>query len=701
VPANLNRLYRPRSVALVGASSRPDSLPAKTLANLIGSSFRGKVFPVNPRYTELAGLRCYASLSDIPDQVDLALILVAAGHTKAVVEECARLRVGAAVLFAAGFAELGEEGRDAQADLARAARAGGVRLLGPNCQGLLYQPSGVVATFSAAVEQGLGEASGVAYIGQSGAIGGSFLSLARERGVGVTGWFSLGNQADLTVTELATDLVEDAEIEVVALHLESLPGGSEWVTLTGRARQLGKQLVLLRPGESEAGRRAAASHTGAMIGPDAAFNLVCESEAVIAVGDVDELVDTVALLVTDRRPTGPGVGIVTSSGGAGALAADHLAAVGLTVPSLANASRERIAASIPVYGSANNPVDVTAQLFTEQNGAFGAVCRTVSDDRAVGAVLIVLTNVVGQTAVHVAESIRDAAAASDKPFQVAWLVAVEPTRAAREVLRSAGIVVYRSVRQAAANIARLQPAPAFPPARNGASPDRSGRLDEVLPAGGRSLTEWEGAALLGRLGIPHPDQRLAASAREAAAAARALGTEVVLKIQSPDISHKSEVGGVRLGVAPTEAGRAYRDLRADVARAVPGVRPDGVLVQAQAKPGLELILAAEGSHRGYPPVLTVGLGGIATELFADVASALAPLDRDEALRLLRRLKGWPLLAGHRGRDGVDVDSVVTAIVSVADAAVELGDRLGELEINPLIAYPQGVLAVDLLVRLTH
>ena len=699
VAPGLDRLYRPRAVALVGASERPGSLPALALANLLGSGFEGAVHPVNPSYESVGGLRCYPSVASAPGPIDLALVLVAAGRTRDIVADCVEAGVAGIVLFAAGFAETGEEGRETEAEIVALARANGIRVLGPNCQGLVYRPERLVATFSAALSGGLVAPSGVAYVGQSGALGGSFFSLASERSIGITAWFSLGNQSDVTVCEMARELVADPAIRILALHLESLPSGGDWTDLARSAAALGKPLVVLRSGTSEAGRRAAASHSGAMISPDAGFELVAAREGAIMVTDVDELVHTVAQCLTGRRP-GRSVGVLTSSGGAGAMVADRLAEAGLAVAQLTASTRAQLGEIIPAYGSTRNPVDVTAQLFATQDGGFGRACELLAADPNVEAVIVVLTNVVGPGAEHIARSLVAAAERTDKPLLVTWLSSRASISGARDILEGAGLLVHDSVKGPVRTLGRLVAG-----ARARASLDGRGPLPPprglvaLLPGGHDRILESEGAALLDRLGIVRPEQTLVTGEEQVAAAVRAVGGDAVLKIQSRDITHKSDIGGVVVGVAPDQAADAYRRMRAAVDRSAPGADVIGVLVQARAAAGLELLVGVKGSRNGYPPVVTVGSGGLATELLSDVASAPAPLSRASAVELLRRLRVWPLLNGFRGQAALDVGAVADALVACSEAAVELDDLLLEMEINPLIVYEHGVCATDLLVEL--
>jgi acyl-CoA synthetase (NDP forming) len=711
---DLDRLLRPASVAVIGASARP-GFPARALANLVEHGYDGDVYPVNPNYDELAGRRCYPSLAAIGAPVDLALIAVPAAALDSVVAECAAAGVGAGVVFSSGFAELGADGRAAQERFTAIARDGGMRLLGPNCMGVIHQAGGatgtLVASFTASVATGLGTPSGAAYAGQSGAIGGAVIGMARERGIGLTAWASTGNEADLTAVELGAALIEDDAVRVLATYLETIPDGAAWSRLTSRARELGKPVIVLRSGRSEPGRRAAASHTGAMVRGDAAFELVCARDGVIAVDDVDELVDAMEMVLSGRRPAGPRIAVLTSSGGSGAIACDRLDAAGLTLADLRPETRTELAALIPAYGSAANPVDVTAQLFNQGDEAFAAVCRPLLADDRVDGVMIVLTTIIGSRADRLAEVVARVAAESPKPVGVVWEAALADTWHAREILRAAGVPVTTSVPRYVESLRRLLPPQSRvpsppPPAFPGAAVAAGMRLPAVV-------TEARGAAVLDALGVARPEGELVTSAEEAVAVAARLGGAVALKISAPAITHKTDVGGVRVGVDardPAAVAAAYREVSAAPARAAGRTdaagggadgAAEGVLVQRMAGPGMELLVGVRGERDGYPAVLTVGIGGVATEIYADTASLLAPASVPEIVGALRGLRGWALLDGHRGAARADVDAAAAAVAAVGAYAARLGGALEELEINPLLVHPRGATAADLLIRFTE
>lgn len=650
------------------------------------AEFSGPVYPVNPNHREIGGRPCYPSLSELPGPAELVLVMVPAQRVPSVVAEARCCGAAWLVLFSSGFAETGAGGRRLQEDVLAAARRNGMRVLGPNCQGLIYRPTGLRATFTAAAELPAPGDSGIAYLGQSGAIGGSLLGMAADRGLGLTAWLSLGNQADLTVAEAAGQLCTDPRIEVLACYLEELPPGSEWQELTTRAAAHGKRIVVLRSGRSRAGQRAAAAHTGALVRSGTAFDLLTRESGAVLVEDLDELLDTAVALTRCSCPPGARIGVVTSSGGAGSLAADQAGDHGMRVPEFDAETRAALQPLIPPFGSTANPVDVTAQVI-DDSAQFGAVCRTVADCPSVDAVLVVLTTLGGRTATRIAESVRQAAERSGKPVVVAWLYSHDEIRAASQLLRRSGISVVPTVSAALRLLARLRPH----------GQRRARPLIRGLRPPGTMTGEAAGAHLLDQLGISRPRGQLVTDPEQATAVAEELGDQVVLKVQSPDIAHKSDVGGVLLGVPSGTASAAAHRMLEEVARTAPHARVDGVLVQEVVPPGVELLVGVQGSENGYPPVITVGAGGVAAELHRDVTSALAPVSTGQAVALLRGLRCWPLLAGSRNHPECDVRSAARAISSISHAAAEFGERLAELEINPLIVHRCGATAADLVV----
>jgi acyl-CoA synthetase (NDP forming) len=694
---NLQALLSPAGIAVVGASRTAGSPSRRALRQLRARGYAGGLSAVNPRYDEVDGVACFPSLRAVPHPVDLVLVFVSAARSASVIDEAGAVGCRAAVVFSSGFAEVGPDGTALQDELSAAALRAGVRVLGPNCQGVIHFPTALAATFTSAVTGGdLPSPGRFAYLGQSGAVGGSFFDLTRARGTVPRSWLSTGNQADLDVTTLARGLLDDPP-ELLCFYLEDVPPGPAWADLTASAAAAGVRLAVLRSGRSLVGRRAAASHTGALVGPDRAFEILCETRGVIVVDDVDQLVDLAVGLPSARA--GRNLGIVTSSGGAGCLLADAADCCSLGVPELTAHTQKALQQLVPDFGAVGNPVDVTAQLFINRGAGFADICHLVASDPGVDQLVIILTMVVGSMAAEVAAAVADLAARLPVPLSAVYLAAHERTSEARSILGNAGIPVFDSASAAARTLARLNPAAAD---EGPAGPESPVPLVPDL-AGGAVLTEAAGAALLDSAGIARPAGRLARSAAEAREIAAELSGPLVLKAQAPDLLHKTEHGGVRLGVLAEQAAEAYDDIVAALARSRPGLVLDGVLVQDQAGGGVELLVGVTRDRGDYPPVITVGMGGIAAELYADVASGLCPLGHRGALALLRRLKGYPLLTGFRGSAACDVGAAASAIAAASRLAVALGPELSELEVNPLIVHPDGsgATAADfLLVRST-
>lgn len=694
----LDALFRPRSIAVVGVSSSGRGLGATTVRTIQRFGFDGPVVAINPKATEVAGVPCFPSLKDVPHEIDLALLFTGGDRVRDSVLDAAAAGVGAIVIFASGFAEGGADGAAREREIIELARAHGIRVLGPNCQGIVSLASGLAATFSNALWiDELGPPSAVAYIGQSGAIGGAVFDLGRERGCVPALWISTGNQADLSVVELAERALDDDELRVLMLYLESVPHADDWIPLCRRAAEVGKHIVLLRSGTTEVGRSAVASHTGSMVGQDEAFKLASAAAGVVVVSDVNELVDAAMSLVRGASPAGRRLGVVTTSGGAGGLCADMSFELGLEMVTL---SPETAAALVPVlsdFALPHNPVDVTADLVSGRPHDLGEVCRLVAADPAVDHVLVVVSAVVGKIAERIARGIVEARSRSEKAFSIVYLSSHDRTLEVRRIYAEGGIPVFDSIGAALRTMSHVVSAG---PSRAGSSPVQAPAAPSNGPAY-RVLTEAEGAPVLAAAGITVPKGMLTTSRAEAERVAAQLGDDLVVKLQSPQILHKTEMGLVVVGAAAAQVGTLYDEMIARARQHAPHAVVEGVLVQRRVRSGVEVLIDVQVQDEGYPPVLTVGLGGTAVELYADVDTGLLPVDHDTALRMLRRLRGWPLLDGFRGGPVHDVDAAARAIVATAEVAAALGPDLVEFEINPLIVHEKGhgATAVDFVAHL--
>jgi acyl-CoA synthetase (NDP forming) len=700
--AALNTFFEPRSIAVVGATGRANTMFARPVHYLREFGFRGEIYPINPKYDEIEGLRAYPSLSAIGAPIDLVMVMTPAGAVLEVIEECGALGVPSVVISSSGFAEIGPEGQRVQDEIVAAARRHGIRIIGPNSQGLVFSPTGVAATFSGGLTADSIQDSGLAYIGQSGAVGGSFLDLAREQGVGLTAWVSIGNQSDVGVFEMALQLVERPEMKVLSLYVESVPDGASFLAVVKRCAERGVPLVLLQSGRTDIGRRAAVSHTGNMLAAGASFDAIARRYGVVQTYDVDEFVDVSCAVLRHGLHNGSRIAIATSSGGAGAIAADQLSLAGFTLPELPAELQTELSKVVPDFGSVNNPVDVTTQVFSDTGSGFADVGRQLAGDPGVDQVLMVLTVIRDEQARRVAAQLAEFEGSVDKPVHLCWLAGRDQTAEGRAELRATGMPAYTSL----ARVSTVMRALSTATPRLIAPPVLTD-IDVTVP-NGDVLVEGDLLPLLDAAGVRRPRAISVTSAADAAAAVEAVGGMAVCKVQSPDFLHKTEHGMVRTGVSADSAERVVGELIAAVGTGI----LNGVLVQEQVAAGLELLVGVTRERADLPMLITVGIGGVTAEVYGDVASECLPVDVPTVEGMLRSLRGAPLLFGFRGGPEYDVRAAAEAIVAISVAATLLGPRLIELEVNPLIVAPigsasgnsgsagSGAVAVDALARLT-
>lgn len=710
VDIRLEQLFRPRSIAIVGASEDFTKINGRPVKFLLDKQYAGTIMPVNPKYETLAGLRCYPSVAAIPNPVDLAIVAVPARSVSEAVQDCTAKGVGAVVVFSSGFGEMGEEGRRLETAVAEAARKGGVRLLGPNTLGFMNTFDRVLATFSQA---GDGEAppGPVAFVTQSGAFGTAIVALGRQRGLAFGYFINSGNEAELGFAEILAYVVEDPKVRVVAGYIEGLKDGRQLLAVADRALELGKPLVITKVGRSSAGARAAASHTGSLAGSDRVYTGVFRQKGILRVLHEETLLDLVTGFSHCPLPPGRGLGIVTQSGGAGVLMADRAEELGLAVPELSAETQAALRRVVPAFGAVRNPVDITAQFIADP-GLLRAALELVLADPGVDAAIFYL-GLMERFAEQVVTNLREVHRTTQKPLVVAWVAAPEGAVCA---LRESGICVLPSATRAIevchglatfaeARRGRLD-APVTP-AKSAAPADGRDALNRALAAArsaGRTvLTAAEAAAVLGAYGVRTARSRLAGSPADAAEALRALGGPVALKVESPTILHKTEARGVRLHVR--EAGEVEEAFRAIVEGArthAPGAQLHGVLVQEMVGGGTEMVV---GLHQDpqFGPIVMVGVGGVFVEVLEDVAFGAAPLTRREAEEMVRGLRGARLLDGVRGRPPADLDALTDVMLAVSRLGVDADGAIAELDLNPLIVLPRGggATAVDALVTLAE
>ncbi|MGY2488978.1 acetate--CoA ligase family protein [Cupriavidus sp. CP313] len=695
----LSALFEPESVAIIGASDDSTRIGGRPLRYLLDAGFAGGIYPVNPNREQVQGIPAYPDIRAVPVQVDLAIIALPADQVLSVLPSCAEQGVKAAIIFSAGFAETDEAGASLQADMLAMAWRLGLRVLGPNCLGAFNAHTGFMGTFTQALKHGFLAPGGVAIASQSGACGGHLAYLCRQRGIGVGYWITTGNEADIGLPECITWLAQHPTVRVIVAYAEAIRDGESFVKALKLARSHGKAVVVLKVGRSAAGARAAASHTGALAGEDAVYDAVFRQYGVYRAGSVEELLDIAYVCAHGVYPADRSLGIVTVSGGVGVQMADAAAEYGLETPLLPPDAQASIKAMIPFAG-VTNPIDVTAQAANDKS-LLGRCLEVVMTEGSFGAVVLFVTSApadpdFAQRLLVVLGEMRQR-----HPGRLVVLSFVAPQAVVR-AFEAAGYLVFedsnRAVRAigALAAFARSFRRGATSPVDAPASADRTYALSRGDIEG---LNEQGAKALLAAAGIPVLDEVLAASAEAAGEAAARIGCPVALKVVSPDITHKTEVGGVVLDIpTPELAVAAARDMLARVRGQLPAARVDGVLVSPMRRGGIETLC---GVFRDpvFGPVLMFGLGGVHVEVLKDVAMRLVPLDRDEARSMVQELRGKAIFNGVRGAPPADVEALVGVLVCLSAFADSQRDVVGEVDINPLLLMPQGqgAIALDALV----
>jgi len=689
------RLVKPRSVAVIGASADPAKTSGRPVSYLTRHGFGGAIYPVNPKVDTIGGIRCYPDIGSLPEVPDVGIVLLGAERAQHAVRELAARGTGAAIVLASGYTETGAEGARRQAELVEA--AGSMRLLGPNTIGLVNVTDGIPLSASGALEMAHFPAGSIGVVSQSGGILGALLSRAAARGIGLSKLVSTSNEADLDLADFIDYLADDEATRVIALYVESVRDPARFRAAALKAAAAGKPVVAFKIGRSEAGARAAVSHTGALAGADRMYDALFRQVGVIRAQTFADLIDIPAALAAGRVLRGRRVAVLTSTGGAGTLVSDSLGVSGFETPppDAATAAQLRALQNGDHAALDRNPIDVT--LAGLQPDLLRAAIRTLLDSPGYDAVAVIVGSSGLAMPDLMADAIRDCLPGSDKPV-LAYVSPHAPHVAA--VLNQRGVPAFSAPESCAAALgamldaARLRAAAEQALAAAPAAPAAPAAGIADLPSG--SLDEAQAKALFARFGVPTVRETVVRDDAQAQAAARALGERVVLKILSSEITHKSDVGGVAVGVAPQDVPARLAAMRAEVAGHT-GREPERFLVQEMVG-GVEMIL---GLHRdALGTAVLLGMGGVAAELFQDTTLRLLPpggaLSREEAAAMARELKTWPLLDGYRGRPKADVPALAEAIVAFSRMAAALGERLVEAEINPVFVLPagQGVRAAD-------
>lgn len=686
----LDSFFTPSSIAIIGASRDALKIPGLLLTFLRRNGFPGWIYPVNPNYPNIDGLACYPSVSDIKQPIDLAIVIIPARAVLDALKECAAVGVKNAIIISSGFAEEGGDSVTMQDAIADLARTTGMRISGPNAEGFYNELGQVAATFSPTVDvkpgapRLLATQRRIGIVAQSGGIGFAIYNRARALGIALSYVVSAGNEADLGAGAFFDYMVRDASTDVILLFLEGVRDTEMFLAAAKRAAETGKPVIVVKVGRSGAGGRAAASHTASMAGWSTAYDAVFAKYGFIVSNDLDEAVAIAAVLTASPPPKDDRVAVVTVSGGGGIWGADVVSSQGLQVPELSPSTQAAIRGMIPSYGSPRNPIDITAQAV--HSGGLQKTIELLAQGDEVDAILVVLSLSNETRIPFKIDELKPLIAAQRKP--ILFYTYTLPSHFARTELAKAGVVVLSGLSHVGVAMRRAVERARF---RLASSSDNAAMepVDLTQHLIGDRLSEHDSKRLLAAAGVAVPNEVLVSHREGLHEAIVRVGLPLAMKLQSADIPHKSEVGGVRLNIATEQdAAQAYDDLLARANAQRPEAAIQGVLLTPMAKPGVEIIVGTM-QDATFGPMIMVGFGGVTTELFKDVIYRPAPIGADEAMTMLNELKAAPLLYGFRRAPKADVGTLTTLIAQVSQLAARHRDAISEIEINPVLVHPEG------------
>ena len=695
---DLTTLLSPRSIAIIGATPDPSRVGGRPLSFLRRFGFLGPIYPVNPKYEDIDGVRCYPSVADIPEPADMAIIAVPASHVIETMRACQAAGIPSMTIYSSGFSEMGGDGVELEDELKAVAEAGGSLVCGPNCQGVANLHDRMIANFSSTLSRDDIRAGPIGFVSQSGLFAGIVAAECHQRGLGLGYLNSTGNESIVDFADMVAHMASDPRIRVVAGYMEGIRDGRKLRAALAVARANETPVIILKVGRSDESARVAASHTGSMVGTYEVYRAAFRQWGVIEADDVTELFDLVELYsLSPSTSKGPGVGILTNSGGIGVFCADKVGELGLELPQLHPETSDRIMEKLPAFGSAQNPVDFTLQALTDAEAIGWHLKHMVSDPNV--DVVLAFFGVQMLNVDALCDEIIKANKVNEKPIVVGWMLG-DPSMPAR--LRQEQIPCFGDPLRALKAIRSLISAPLTMQEEipEGDVDDALVLVTEALRNGRYQLGEYESKQLLTLLGISVTQGDVAKNPEQAVAVAEEVGYPVVLKIESRDIGHKSEAGGVRLGIeTPLAVASAFEDIQNAVRGFDPNAFVDGVGVYKMVPDAIELIVGVKRDPV-FGPIILVGSGGIMVEMLHDSVVRVAPITTSDAYNMIAELKTYPLLKGARGHPKCDIDAIADTLVRLSGFSLA-AERVSELDINPLMVLPEGagVCAADALIAL--
>ena len=704
--ADLSAFLSPKTVAVIGASPDTTSLRGRIMKVLLCHDFKGKVFPISRSHPEIMGLKAFPTISDVPEQVDLAVLIIPAIYVADTLEECAKHRVKSALILSSGFAEdSSEDGDLLQKKLLDISKRTNMVISGPNSEGYANMALKLCPTFSPAVD---GEnielmpswpaKKRIAVIAQSGGMGFSFYDRGRPKNLPFSYVITTGNEACLESLDIVEYLIDSDEADIFLMFMEDVKTPSKLSYVAEKALSVGKPIIVTKIGHSDAGIRAAASHTASLAGSYQIYKSIFERYGIIEGSDIEEIVDIAAGFVYfgDRPPSGKRVGIFTASGGGGGWMADSCASNGLEVPILDNATRANIDQYLPSYGTSQNPVDGTAGVINQIG--YARISEMIAESSNVDTVVTIASTRVSHKLVSEKEKLLEVSRTTNKPIMF-WSYTL-PHQESAQVLAETGFPLFTDLRNCTKTIATMHDYTVyrdrFLEKRNVLSNDRQypNELLNLIKNAPENIVEYKAMSILFEAGIKTQKSILVQSEDEAILATKTIGKAVALKVQSPDIPHKSQAGGVVLNIdSHTDVGQQFKSMQSTISQNFPKAIIDGFLIQEMSEPGLEIILGIN-NREGFGPILMVGFGGIHVEKTRDVAFAPVPLGEDDCNQLLKKLKGSVLLDA----DKYDVPALIDLMTSLSNFAESTSDYIGEIDLNPVLVHSkgQGVTVIDAL-----
>ena len=696
---DFTRLFNPRAIAVIGASPDAKRIGGQPIPILQESGYGGEIYPVNPKYPQIGKLKCYASVADVPKPCDLALVAVAGKLVPDVIRQCGKAGIAFATVFSAGFREVGAHGVALEAELKKAVAESGVRIIGPNCIGTMNLVDRVYCGFGVGFKNPNLKHGPVAFVSQSGGFAYSVVALAEAEGMGFNYVVSAGNEADITTLELAADFIERLEVEVLVLYLEGVSDGRKLRSLGARALELGKPILTWKAGNSAIGRAAAESHTASMTADYELYQTAFREGGFIEVRDVPDVVDITRAFLGKRMPRGNRIGIITTSGGSAVLMADECDRHGLALPPLTDDTIKAIEAIAPKHCALGNPIDLTAQI-SGNNEDFNRIVELALHDDNLDQLIVRYGTVQGARGAAWANDIAAMLAKSDKPLMVSLGRVPQSATASIEIFDAKrvpwALTPTRSAVAAGAlnSFAHKQRRYAAVKAR--AHERAVANQPLSFPGGAARLSEAESKKILAAYGIAVAREQVLAPATIAALTESPLKFPLAVKIDSPDIPHKTEAGAVRLNIGSlAELKEAAAAVAANSRRYKPDAQINGVLL-AEMAAGTEVIIGVI-NDRFFGPVVMFGLGGVITELLKDVTYRFAPFDAETAREMIAEIKAAKLLTGYRGSAPLAVDALADVLARVSLLAADHADTIAEIDINPLFVSTQGVVAADALI----